>query len=376
MLLRGRRISPIAPRFARLFSGETKKLGAVRLDLFEKLEKSVEAFRSDKMAFKLDAAAVAEPFRAETQSMISKLPESVKPLLVGFLASDDVASRKYAEWTGKSCEKDGISFELRECKPWDLEARLAEANADPLVHGIMIYYPCFGSVPSFYGGRMDDHLRDSVAVEKDVEGLCFTYRHNLYHNIRSLPMVDGASSDKKCLLPCTALSIVKILEFLKVYDNSLPLGDRMSGQTVTVINRSEIVGRPLSAMLANDGADVFSVDIDSIYLMRRGKMLPADDMDVEAACRKSRVIVTGVPTKDYKLPSEWVQPGTIVLNVSHFKNVNEAELLAIPDVCYVPLVGKVTVAMLERNLIRLIENYHMPDSEFKVLEAGGRLVKK
>jgi hypothetical protein len=37
-------------------------------------------------------------------------------------------------------------------------------------------------------------------------------------------------------------------------------------------NRSEIVGRPLAAMLANDGADVYSVDLNGVYLMRRGKM--------------------------------------------------------------------------------------------------------
>lgn len=66
----------------------------------------------------------------------------------------------------------------------ELEETLHAANKDPLIHGIMIYYPCFGAAPSFYGGNMDDYLRDSVPIEKDVEGLCHTYRHHLYHNIR------------------------------------------------------------------------------------------------------------------------------------------------------------------------------------------------
>ncbi|CAN0042387.1 unnamed protein product, partial [Choristocarpus tenellus] len=48
----------------------------------------------------------------------------------------------------------------------------------------MIYYPVFGAFPSFYGGSMDDYLRDTVSIKKDVEGLCNTYRRNLYHNIR------------------------------------------------------------------------------------------------------------------------------------------------------------------------------------------------
>ena len=71
--------------------------------------------------------------------------------------------------------------------------------------------------------------------------------------------------------------------------------------------------------------------------------------------------MTGVPTKAYRLPSEWIQPNTTVVNVSSFKNVDEESLLKIPGVIYVPLVGKVTVAMLERNLVRLYEQFHDPN---------------
>jgi len=77
------------------------------------------------------------------------------------------------------------------------------------------------------GGSMDDYLRDSVPIEKDVEGLCHTYRHNLYHNIRyvdtqtskykgGIVTQTGLEGTKKCLLPCTPLAIIKILEYLKV----------------------------------------------------------------------------------------------------------------------------------------------------------------
>ena len=75
---------------------------------------------------------------------------------------------------------------------------------------------------------------------------------------------------------------------------------------------------------------------------------------------QSSVVVTGVPTKNYRLPTEWIQPGTTVVNVSSFKNVDEDELLKIPGIVYVPLVGKVTVAMLERNLMRLFDQFHHP----------------
>jgi methylenetetrahydrofolate dehydrogenase (NAD+) len=69
-----------------------------------------------------------------------------------------------------------------------------------------------------------------------------------------------------------------------------------------------------------------------------------------------------VPTKSYRLETEWVQPHTTVVNVSSFKNVDEESLLKVPGVVYVPLVGKVTVAMLERNLVRLFEQFHHPDA--------------
>jgi methylenetetrahydrofolate dehydrogenase (NAD+) len=203
---------------------------------------------------------------------------------------------------------------------------------------------------------MDDFLRDSVSIKKDVEGLCQFYRGNLYRNIRYVD--EDAAREQKCVLPCTPLAIVKILEHLGVYDLAKPTGDHLRGVTVTVINRSDIVGRPLAAMLANDGADVFSVDIDSLYLFRRGHLEQTSETQ-ESACRKSRVIITGVPVKSYQLPLDWVSPGTVVINVASFKNVDEDALLQIPGVQYVPLVGKVTVAMLERNLLRLYENFHM-----------------
>jgi len=74
---------------------------------------------------------------------------------------------------------------------------------------------------------------------------------------------------------------------------------------------------------------------------------------------QSNIVVTGVPTKDYRLPSEWVQEYTTVVNVASFKNVDEESLLKIKGVVYVPMVGKVTVAMLERNLVRLFEQFHV-----------------
>lgn len=312
---------------------------------------------------KVDSALVAKPFRDEIKEKVERLKKSgiEAPLLVGLLANTDPAARKYAEWTGRACRNDGLRYEVRTISdPLDVERALNDANDDPRVHGIIVYYPIFGMEESFSGASQDDYLRDSVSYKCDVEGLCHAYRTNLYRNVRFL---DYPRNEQKCLLPCTALSVVKILERCPgCYDISKPTGKHMESQIVTVINRSEIVGRPLAAMLANDGADVYSVDINSIYLFRGGRLYKCDEGETPESCvRKSSVVVTGVPTKSYRLPSEWIQRNTTVVNVSSYKNVDEESLLKIPGVIYVPMVGKVTVAMLERNLMRLFENFHNPD---------------
>jgi hypothetical protein len=168
--------------------------------------------------------------------------------------------------------------------PIDVEAALVDANEDPRVHGIIVYYPIFGQEESFSGASQDDYLRDSVSYKCDVEGLCHTYRTNLYRNVRFL---DYPANTKKCCHPCTALSVVKIMEQCPgCYDHSKPMKRKMEGKTVTVINRSEIVGRPLAAMLANDGADVYSVDINTIYLFRGGKLYKCPDETPESCVRK------------------------------------------------------------------------------------------
>ena len=234
---------------------------------------------------KVDAGIIAKPFRQEIKNKVQvwKAEGVDAPLLVGLLANNDPAAKKYAEWTGKACRNDGLRYELRTvADPIDMEATLLDANDDPRVHGIIVYYPIFGQEESFSGASQDDYLRDTVSHQCDVEGLCHLYRTNLYRNIRYL---DYPRNQQKCLLPCTALSVVKILEQCPgCYDYNQPIGKRMEGKTVSVVNRSEIVGRPLAAMLANDGAKVYSIDINSIYLFEGGRLNKCPDGTTPEDC--------------------------------------------------------------------------------------------
>ena len=206
---------------------------------------------------KFDAAEVAKKFNDEIQAGVATAKATGRgaPLLVGFLANDDTAAGVYVRMTQRACEKTGVAFELRRVARVDIEAAVIAANKEARVHGIIIYYPIFG-------GPIDDYLRDVIGLEKDVEGLNHRYRYSLYHNIRTIDNDAG----KKCVLPCTPLAVIKIMEYLGAYDRTRPVGHQLDGKVAVVFNRSEVVGRPLAAMLANDGATVYSIDISGMLV--------------------------------------------------------------------------------------------------------------
>ncbi|CCE64344.1 hypothetical protein TPHA_0H01380 [Tetrapisispora phaffii CBS 4417] len=303
------------------------------------------------------ASNIAKTFIDEIQNKVLNVkkikPEG--PLLVGFLSNDDPAAEMYANWTKKTCESMGIRYELRRIDDSDfLEEAIIEANRDDDVNGIMVYFPVFGNA-------QDQYLQQVVAKEKDVEGLNHLYYQNLYHNVRYL----DANKKLKSILPCTPLAIIKILEYLKIYNSLLVEGNRLYGKKIVVVNRSEIVGRPLAALLANDGAIVYSVDVNNIQKFTRGEGLKFTKHQVEDLGNFSNsllkdisgeadVIITGVPSETYKFPTEYIKDGAVCINFSSSKNFEDSvkEIASL----YVPSTGKVTISMLLRNMFRLMEN--------------------
>lgn len=293
------------------------------------------------------ASKIAQKYLKDVEQLTSKLD---KPLtLVGLLANDDPAAKLYANWTGKTASKLGFNYRLVEIPQKDqLEEEIYQANRDDNVDGMIVYFPVFGD-------RQDQYLQQCVSIDKDVEGLNFQYISNMYHNVRFL----DSDHKKKSILPCTPLAVVKILEYLGVYNNLLDYGDRLYGKTVTIINRSEIVGRPLAALLANDGATVYSVDINDIQIYERGDGLRLKQHQVkectkslEECAKSSDIIITGVPSKDYKFPTEYIKRGAVLVNFSSEKNFDGEAVKQVASM-YVPMIGKVTIAMLLRNLLRL-----------------------
>jgi methylenetetrahydrofolate dehydrogenase (NADP+)/methenyltetrahydrofolate cyclohydrolase len=175
----------------------------------------------------------------------------------------------------------------------------------------------------------------------------------LYENRR---YVDDDGS-LRAILPCTPLGILKLLDAAGLRARGHGEHAPLEGVVACVINRSEIVGRPLSAMLANDGATVYSLDLTGSLVFepaigRHAHAVRDSDSDRSAALREADVVITGVPSREFPLVrADEIKPGAICVNFSEFRNFDESVL----DVAsaFVPRVGPMTVAMATRNLVRL-----------------------
>lgn len=292
----------------------------------------------------LDPADVAARFRDEIRAQLQDGP----PLrLVGVLAGDHGPSRTYASYAERACGDLGVSFELRHVERLLAEHAIREANADADVHGVIVYYPVFGS-------GHDVYLRELVDPAKDVEGMHSSWARALYENRR---FVDAAGT-RKAILPCTPLAILKLVEAAGFFRGSgLPL----AGRTVTLFNRSEVVGRPLASMMANDGAHVYSFDVDGPLLFD-----PPAESDAAHGVREtavtraqalaeSEIVITGVPSREFPLVrGDEIRAGALCINFSTYRNF--AEDVDGRAACFVPRVGPMTVLMVIRNALRLRGN--------------------
>ena len=153
---------------------------------------------------------------------------------------------------------------------------------------------------------------------------------NRYQNIRFL----DTDQTQKSILPCTPLAVIKILEYLRVYNTILPYGNRLFGHSITIVNRSEVVGRPLAALLANDGACVYSVDVSGVQQFTRGECIRKKQHEVIekeswslADCAPlSDVVISGVPGDVFKFPIHLLREGAICINFSSEKVSGYADL--------------------------------------------------
>ncbi|HBP17617.1 MAG TPA: methylenetetrahydrofolate dehydrogenase [Planctomycetes bacterium] len=289
----------------------------------------------------VDVNELAEPFLEEIRAEVAQC-ERIR--LVGVMGTRANASDKYAGYAASGCAKVGIEFELRHAEPEAVSHEIFRACEDPEVHGILVFYPVFG-------GARDRSLQNEVVPEKDVEGLHSTWTRCLYHDQRTLQR-DGAA--RKAVLPCTPLGILKILTRLGALAEGPPR-ELARGRTVTIFNRSEVVGRPLAAMLAHDGARVHSFDIEG-HVLYQGLETKRCEVSRADALAASQIVISGVPSRDFeRIHKHELQEGAVVVDFSHVRNIDKDVVERASHV--VRRVGPMTIAMLLRNTVQLYRSF-------------------
>lgn len=296
-------------------------------------------------AVELDPAVVAEQYRDQVRAQVQRLADGGRRLrVVGLLGRDSGPAATYARYAAKGFGSMGIEFDLRKVAAPEVQPAIADANNDPTVDGVFLYYPLIDR-------PQDRWLRELVDPRKDMEGMHSFWSRLLYENQRYV----DPDRTLRAILPCTPLAILKLLDDagMRGSGSLAPL----EGVTACVINRSDIVGRPLAAMLANDGARVHSLDVDGSVTFepaigRHAHDLRESGIDRASALAASDVVISAVPSRDFEpIRGEEIRPGAICVDVAEFTNFD-------PSVrdrasVFIPRVGPMTIAMAARNLTRL-----------------------
>ncbi len=270
----------------------------------------------------IDGRAVAARVRADVAREVVELTERTgqPPGLATILVGDDPASALYVAGTRKACSEAGIA-----AHHWHLEtdvtqdevaAVIEECNRDPEVSGILLQLP----VPA---GLQGAPLTALIAPEKDVDGLT---------PISAGRLMQGAPG----LRPCTPLGVIELLDS---YD--VPL----EGAEAVVVGRSDLVGKPLAALLLQRHATV--------------TICHSRTRDLPAVCSRADVLVAAVGLPRL-ISGEHVKPGAAVIDVG----MNRTEKGLRGDVDFdaaaqragliTPVpggVGPMTIAMLLRNTV-------------------------
>jgi len=224
----------------------------------------------------IDGNALSGHVRAEIAERAAALAErGVQPCLAVILVGGDPASAVYVRNKVAGCEKAGIRS-LRFDYPHnatqeEVMAKLAELNADPSVHGILVQLP----LPK----HLDEALvLETIDVTKDVDGF---HAQN----------VGRLSQGLEAFIPCTPHGVMKMLQTAEV---------PVQGAEAVIIGRLNIVGKPMAMLLTNAGATVtvcHSKTRDLAFHTRRADILVA-------AIGKPRFVT-----------ADMIKPGATVIDV-------------------------------------------------------------
>lgn len=229
----------------------------------------------------IDGKKLAAETRAEIAAGVAalKAEKGVTPGLAVILVGDNPASVSYVTAKEKACREAGMySREIRlsaETPEQVVVETVKALNADPAIHGILVQLP----LPK---GISEKKVVDAIAAEKDVDG---------FTPVNVGRMLIG----EDCFLPCTPHGIVKLIEVT---------GMEIAGKHAVVIGRSNIVGKPVAALLARKGPHANA----TVTLCHTG----TPDLSVYTKTADVVVVAAGRPNT---LTGDMLKPGAVVIDV-------------------------------------------------------------
>jgi methylenetetrahydrofolate dehydrogenase (NADP+)/methenyltetrahydrofolate cyclohydrolase len=299
----------------------------------------------------LDGKAVAETIRSELGARVERVRRRLgrPPALAIVLVGDDPASQVYVRSKLKTAEEAGMGVELTALPG---NTTLAETlavvrrlNEDPKFDGILVQSP----LPKAMGADAEQQIFDAIDPDKDVDGFSPISAGRLVQNR------DGFA-------PCTPAGVIELLERSKI---------PIEGRHAVVIGRSDIVGKPMAALLLHRNATV--------------TICHSRTRDLPAMARQADILVAAIGRAAFVTP-EFVKPGAVVIDVGINTVTDPAEARRIfahrpdrlavferrgsalvgdvhPDVAdtagaITPVpggVGPLTIAMLMANTVRAAE---------------------
>ncbi|WP_278348716.1 MULTISPECIES: bifunctional methylenetetrahydrofolate dehydrogenase/methenyltetrahydrofolate cyclohydrolase FolD [Stutzerimonas] len=273
----------------------------------------------------IDGKAAAAAVLAEVRDEVGLMKaEGIKPTLAVVLVGDDPASHVYVKNKVLRAEEVGIrSLEFRldsTVSAAEVLAVINQLNADACVHGILVQLPLPRHID-------ENAVLEAIDPKKDVDG---------FHSLN----VGGLSQGRDVLTPCTPSGCMRLL--------TDTLGD-LSGKHAVVVGRSNIVGKPMAALLLAANCSV--------------TMLHSRSQNPQALCRQADIVVAAVG-RPRMIDASWIKPGTVVIDVGINRIEEDGKSRLVGDVDYdsarevasaiTPVpggVGPMTIAFLMKNTL-------------------------
>ncbi len=275
------------------------------------------------VGIKIDGNEIAKSvINRVTHAVVQLKSQGTNPCLATILVGDDQASATYIKNKHKACKKAGIEtrdHRLAASATQDqISAVVDKLNEDKTVHGILIQIPLPNHIDEFA-------VTSRISPLKDVDGLT-------PHNTGLLHL------KKAVLVACTPSGVMEILDYHKI---------DMQGKNVVLINRSNLVGRPLYHLLLQRDSTVTTCH--------------SKTRDLVAFCKNADIIITAVGDRTrFILTADMIKKDAVVIDVAisrldgklvgdaDFDKIIQKASFATP----VPGgVGPMTVAMLLKNTI-------------------------